>query len=313
MTTRDVSQTDTEKAVVPQAVKNYLIDANQLAKIKQVASRLHTENRMNGDEMPRSGPRPHRYPRHLHPTGDPGDHMKTTTKPYTPSALRREIQSRAFTRRAGYHVDVSWRYLEEWITSQAEINLNLDPDFQRAHVWTRQQQTAYVEYVLRGGEAAKELYFNCVGWNASKTGDFVIVDGKQRLEAARAFLRGDVPVFSKTLPEWGGAADDVLRLHFGFKVYINDLGTREEVLKWYLDINTGGTPHTEVEILKVEIMLRGAEPKENQDVHTEHCCKLHGCKYGDDDCPVATGKKRQSHTCQSCWDAERDSEDRHQP
>jgi hypothetical protein len=39
MTTRDVSQTDTEKAVVPQAVKNYLIDANQLAKIKQVASR----------------------------------------------------------------------------------------------------------------------------------------------------------------------------------------------------------------------------------------------------------------------------------
>jgi hypothetical protein len=107
--------------------------------------------------------------------------MKTTTKPYTPSALRREIQSRAFTRRAGYHVDVSWRYLEEWITSQAEINLNLDPDFQRAHVWTRQQQTAYVEYVLRGGEAAKRAVLQLRRLEPpARPATFVIVDGKQR-------------------------------------------------------------------------------------------------------------------------------------
>lgn len=38
----------------------------------------------------------------------------------------------------------------------------------------------------------------------------------------------------------------------------------------------------------------------NKDVHTEHCCVLHGCKYGDEDCPVATATKHQSYLCESC-------------
>lgn len=37
-----------------------------------------------------------------------------------------------------------------------------------------------------------------------------------------------------------------------------------------------------------------------KDVHTEHCCSKHGCKYGDKACPVATGKKKQSYPCEIC-------------
>lgn len=37
-----------------------------------------------------------------------------------------------------------------------------------------------------------------------------------------------------------------------------------------------------------------------KDVHTEHCCVLHGCKYGDDDCPVQTAIKPQSYLCEDC-------------
>lgn len=36
------------------------------------------------------------------------------------------------------------------------------------------------------------------------------------------------------------------------------------------------------------------------DVHTEHCCVEHGCKYGNRDCPVETGTKIQSYPCESC-------------
>jgi hypothetical protein len=35
-------------------------------------------------------------------------------------------------------------------------------------------------------------------------------------------------------------------------------------------------------------------------VHTEHCCVDHGCKYGNDECPVETGAKPQSYFCESC-------------
>jgi hypothetical protein len=39
-----------------------------------------------------------------------------------------------------------------------------------------------------------------------------------------------------------------------------------------------------------------------KDVHTEHCCLKHGCKYGDTDCPVELGIKRQSFACEWCYE-----------
>lgn len=35
-------------------------------------------------------------------------------------------------------------------------------------------------------------------------------------------------------------------------------------------------------------------------VHEAHCCILHGCKYNDDDCPVATRLSVQSYPCEDC-------------
>ena len=36
---------------------------------------------------------------------------------------------------------------------------------------------------------------------------------------------------------------------------VNDLQTKEEVLKWYLQVNDGGTPHSKEEIDKVKQMI----------------------------------------------------------
>jgi hypothetical protein len=35
-------------------------------------------------------------------------------------------------------------------------------------------------------------------------------------------------------------------------------------------------------------------------VHTSHCCSLHGCKYGDSDCPVELGTHTQEYGCEDC-------------
>jgi hypothetical protein len=37
-----------------------------------------------------------------------------------------------------------------------------------------------------------------------------------------------------------------------------------------------------------------------KNVHTEHCCKEHGCKYGDELCPVVDGTQKQSYPCEEC-------------
>lgn len=37
-------------------------------------------------------------------------------------------------------------------------------------------------------------------------------------------------------------------------------------------------------------------------VHESHCCVIHGCKYGDKDCPVVKGKTKQDYICEECDD-----------
>lgn len=162
---------------------------------------------------------------------------------------------------AHYQIDVDWGMLELTIKRFVEKDgLILEPDFQRAHVWTKKQQIAFVEYQLQGGEVGKNLTFNCPGWmhTITKVRPYEIVDGKQRLEAVRAFLRGDVPVFGHKFSEYSGH----LRIFHSFKWRICTLETREEVLQLYLNINAGGTPHTQQELAKVRKMLAAERVKQ---------------------------------------------------
>jgi hypothetical protein len=158
--------------------------------------------------------------------------------------------------RCYYRVDVDWNYLEAHIKRQSESGLNLDPDFQRAHVWTPAQQTAYVEYILRGGTSGRELYFNHPGWMKGWEGEYVIVDGKQRLEAVRQFMRGEVPAFGYYRHEYADEPD-ILNARFSWN--IASIATRREVLEWYLNFNSGGTVHTDDELNRVRRLLEQEE------------------------------------------------------
>ena len=48
-------------------------------------------------------------------------------------------------------------------------------------------------------------------------------------------------------------------------------------------------------------------------VHATHCCKWHGCKYGDPDCPVYNGEVEQEYLCEDCdWELEEEEHIRKQ-
>lgn len=165
-----------------------------------------------------------------------------------------------FTRSATYVVDQPWDHffnddgaLKKWIN---QYGLNIDPDFQRAHVWTERQQIRFIEYVLKGGRSGRELHFNHPGWMGNWKGEFVLVDGKQRLQAATRFFNNEIVIFDKwKFEDFEGR----LGTEVGFKVHVNDLRTRAEVLQWYIDLNAGGVVHTEDEIEKVRQLLKEEE------------------------------------------------------
>lgn len=137
-------------------------------------------------------------------------------------------------------------------------NLNMDPDFQRGHVWSEKQQIAFIEYVLRDGKSGREILFNCPGFMSirGESGPMVLVDGKQRITAVNRFLANEIPVFGKTILEYEDGENWVKKMTGpDFYFVINNLRTRKEVLNWYLGINSGGTPHSEEEINRIKGLL----------------------------------------------------------
>jgi hypothetical protein len=164
--------------------------------------------------------------------------------------------TRQLTRGANYRITVCFNYIETIIQGYVnDFHLELDPDFQRAHVWNEKQQIKYLEYICKGGTYSKEILFNMPYWMSGKNeiGNMVLIDGKQRLQAVRKFINNELPVFGNTLLEWEDHKIVLRGMNLVF--CINNLVTRKEYLQWYLDLNTGGTIHTDDEIDKVRWLL----------------------------------------------------------
>lgn len=160
------------------------------------------------------------------------------------------------TNKANYHIDVGLKYFNGQIKEFVEQEgLILNPDFQRGHVWNESQQMLFVEHILKGGRQGRDLYFNKPSWHISaKTDydDFVCVDGLQRITSIMKFMNNELKAFGFYHNEFTGTIREVTT---GMSIYINDLQYKKDVLQWYVEMNSGGTPHTIEEINRVKKMI----------------------------------------------------------
>lgn len=160
-----------------------------------------------------------------------------------------------------YKINVRLSHLKHTINDFIEEDeLDLNPDFQRCHVWTRQQQVKFVEFILQGGRCPA-IYFN----ENDEYKNMVIVDGKQRLTALLSFLNNEFTVFKNLDKDnIGYYSNEFEVLGTNIEIMINNLPTKEKVLEWYLQINKGQVAHTKEEIEKVEIMLKNELNKKDR-------------------------------------------------
>lgn len=148
---------------------------------------------------------------------------------------------------SAYRCDVPIAGIESQIERWNENGqtLLLQPSFQRGFVWTDEQRTNYIEYLLKGGLSGREIYFNCPNW-LTNVKEYVIelVDGQQRINAIRMFLRDEIKVFGCfkseiiDFPEW--------RYSLSFNVM--KIKNRKELIEWYIGMNKGGSIHTEKDL-----------------------------------------------------------------
>lgn len=168
-----------------------------------------------------------------------------------------------FTSDGCYQVNYPIMSLVKYIEAEvAEYNLQLNPDFQRGHVWTESQQIAWLEYHLRGGKSGNTIYLNYPFWGSyrepkfNEYQDYVCVDGLQRITAAQRFIHNEIKVFGSYYNEF---EDNMRVLSQMMVVNVNNLKTEKEVLQWYVEMNAGGTPHSNEEIERVKKMITELE------------------------------------------------------
>ena len=167
---------------------------------------------------------------------------------------------------AAYSVDVAIKRLEAFLAGQdAQLQtvgggLEMEPDFQRGHVWSQDQRSRYVESVLRG-QAPTRLLFNSpnyVGSHGSVGGDLPrnvmqCVDGLQRTAALIGYAQGHVKAFGRTAADFESGPFGAGRLRVQFVVYQFEF--RNDLLQFYLDINGGGVVHTQEELDRVRALM----------------------------------------------------------
>lgn len=159
-----------------------------------------------------------------------------------------------FTGNPNYQIDIPLDYIKSTIDEFVkEFNLNLDPDFQRGYVWNDIQKSQYIEYILKGGMRTTLILFNHPGWQKNFKGVMVLVDGKQRLNAITEFFDNKVKVFNHYFNEFENKFPTT---KFFIRFGINNLQTRLEVLNWYLELNSGGTIHTNEDLDKIKHLIK---------------------------------------------------------
>lgn len=159
-----------------------------------------------------------------------------------------------YTQDGHYATDVPLDSLPEFVERWTRThNWEMVPDFQRGHVWDEARQVAFVEHLLSGGQGSNTIRLNCPGWQRHLRGKLQTVDGLQRLTACLRFMTDEIPAFGYLRSEY---EDQEALWKYQLRFQVNDLDTRAAVLKWYLEINSGGIVHTDEELERVQALLQ---------------------------------------------------------
>ncbi len=140
--------------------------------------------------------------------------------------------------------------------------MDLNADYQRDYVWTREQQQCLLESIFHrvplGGIS--------VVINPKSSDNFMeIVDGKQRLTTILKFVNNEFPYIKDNGDELHYKEMDVVDQRKFRNIILptdelKEHGMRKpsrlQILKYFYRVNFGGTPQAESHRLKVEDMIK---------------------------------------------------------
>jgi hypothetical protein len=174
-----------------------------------------------------------------------------------PDTILRKIQNS--TPDIRYSVDVPVGGLER---NLEQFKVNIDPEYQRGHVWTEEQQSLFVGAFLENSRACPPFIMNFV--DGTTYGPSEVVDGKQRLTALRQWLNGEIIAHAPCgISVWHKDLEktDLSALAMMVTMQWKFVGlSKIEVMKYYLRLNSGGTVHSKKELDRVRKLIEETKP-----------------------------------------------------
>lgn len=135
-------------------------------------------------------------------------------------------------------------------------NPTLDVAFQRDFVWSLVQKQALILSILNNRPIGT-FYFN--ESDVSGEIDDVLYDGKQRFSAIKEFMQGEFPVIvdGKEYHWYELPYVDYRNfLSYSVSAALSTFDSMEELIKYYIVLNTSGRIHTEGDIEKAKSLLK---------------------------------------------------------
>ena len=155
-----------------------------------------------------------------------------------------------------YHTNFGLADLPRFIK---QYNVNMNPDYQRDYVWNIEQKKAFVGSAIQMPFNVPVFWFNNTDME-DKDVQSEVVDGKQRMNAILGWLDGQFEAICpcgeifhvNDIDEIGHRGLDLSTTMSAKFVKLK----RNDILKFYLMLNSGGTVHTKEELDRIRGMIK---------------------------------------------------------
>lgn len=156
-----------------------------------------------------------------------------------------------------------------------EAVLNLNPNFQRGQAWTEEQQTKFMESILRGytnhetniirlnDSTLAKMNNNFHSESSDLPNETICIDGLQRFTTMQKYMRKELKPFGLSFDEIESTYHGVSAQGLCFTVAWYDFQFEADVIEFYESLNWGGTPHSQSERDRIQsIKLEAIKRKE---------------------------------------------------
>jgi hypothetical protein len=164
-----------------------------------------------------------------------------------------------------YHVNIS---LDGVRSAIEHYQIDLDPEYQRGYVWTREQSQRFVGALIEYPQGIPPLWFNFVSKDYDRS-HAEVIDGKQRLTACLRWIDGEIEAICPCgISIRREDLNEVELRHAGFVFMSWNFVNLDsiEVMQFYLRLNCGGTVHESKDLERVRQAIDHAGPNNNGDI-----------------------------------------------